>query len=115
MARGGAICASPWERRSFSLESQDDVSRSVHRAAWETIFTGENTVLADARSGWEALEGNDLAAVLAPYFRPFEMRKRFTAHQIDVLRWVLFPESRLDAILGRGRANAAEVIEVLDA
>jgi len=31
----------------------------------------------------------ELVAVLKPFFRPFEMKRPFSAHQIDVLRWVL--------------------------
>lgn len=91
------------------------MEKSAHKAAWSALFTEENSVLADGLATWEPLEGEALAAVLKPYFRPFDMKERFTAHQIDVLRWVLFPESRMDVILRRERADHELVIEVLDA
>ncbi len=95
--------------------SRADVERSPHRAAWESIFTAQNTLLSGAWKSWEDLDKAGLVAALAPFFLPFKMRERFTAHQIDILRWVLFPESRMDVILGRGRANAEQVLSVLDA
>lgn len=99
----------------FTGISQADVGKSVHRAAWESIFTPENSVLSDVRRSWEELDEAGLVAGLKPFFKPFEMRVRFTAHQIDVLRWVLFPESRMDVILGREKSDAGQVLEVLDA
>lgn len=99
----------------FTGISRTDVERSPHRAAWTSIFTSENTVLSDERRGWQDLDEAGLVAALKPYFRPFQMAQQFTAHQIDVLRWVLFPESRMDVILGREHVNAEEVKAVLDA
>jgi hypothetical protein len=99
----------------FTGISRAELERSPHRAAWESIFTDENTVLSDTRRSWDTLDEAELVAALTPFFRPFEMRERFTAHQIDVLRWVLFPESRMDVILGRDKANANQVMAVLDA
>ncbi len=99
----------------FTAISGADVERSPHRAAWDSIFTHGNTVLADARRSWQDLDEAGLVAALKPFFQPFAMRDRFTAHQIDVLRWVLFPESRMDVIFGRDKADANQVLAVLDA
>jgi len=99
----------------FTRITAAQVETSPHGEAWKSLFTRENSVLANELAIWETLEGEDLAAVLKPFFQPFEMRERFTAHQIDVLRWVLFPESRMDVILRRERADHEQVIQLLDA
>ncbi|MGK0189498.1 MAG: hypothetical protein ACI9R3_005315 [Verrucomicrobiales bacterium] len=111
----GRLCFPVGTAVLFTRISEADVERSDHGAAWEAIFTKDNTVLADERRTWENLEEDELASVLKRFFRPFAMRERFTAHQIDVLRWVLFPESRMDVILGGERADQNKVLQVLDA
>ena len=93
-----------------------EVEASAHRTSWEAVFSPTNTVLADSLRAWAALDDAALAEAFRPFFRrPFEMRQPFTARQIDYLRWVLFPESRLDAILGQTSTTAEKVMAVLDA
>jgi len=110
----GSLCFPVGAAVVFTGISRAEVQRSVHREAWTAIFTTQNSVLADNRRGWEDLDEAGLVAVLKPFFQPFVMPKPFTAKQIDILRWVLFPESRMDVILGGRKADAARVMTVLD-
>ena len=98
----------------FTGIDRNQVVKSTHAAVWDAIFTASNTVLADERRLWEDMEEAALVAALKPYFQPFSMRQPFNAHQIDVLRWVLFPESRLDVILNRDSSQSYRAMEVLD-
>lgn len=98
----------------FTGIDRKQVVKSPHAAVWDAIFTSSNTVLADKRLQWEGMEEAALVAALKPYFQPFSMRQPFNAHQIDVLRWVLFPESRLDVILNRDSSQSERAMEVLD-
>lgn len=111
----GHLCFPVGSLVIFTRISAARVDKSPHAEVWKSIFNGEKSVLSDALVDWEKLESDALAAELKPYFRPFNMRERFTARQIDVLRWVLFPESRMDVILRRDRADHEQIIEVLDA
>lgn len=111
----GHLCFPVGAAVVFTRLSRDDVNRSPHRAAWEAVFTPESVVLADQRRTWEEADEAGLVAALRPYFRPFVMPEPFTAHQIDVLRWVLFPESRMDVILGGKSSNPEAALRVLDA
>ena len=84
------------------------------RASWKTMFVPENSVEADERWNWESLAEAELVTIFERFFRPSEKRKRFTPHQVDVLRWVLFPGSRMDSILGRESADRERALMVLD-
>lgn len=99
----------------FTGIASPQVKGSPHAAAWEAVFPDKRTVLSDHLARWKMLEGEELAAKFRPYFQPFSMSVPFTAHEIDVLRWVLFPESRLEVILRGARADHGAVIAVLDA
>jgi len=106
----GHLCFPVGSLVVFTGITAAQVERSLHAAAWQSIFTRKNSILSDQRATWDEFEGEALAAELKPYFRPFDMKERFTAHQIDVLRWVLFPESRMDVILRRDRADHEQII-----
>ena len=99
----------------FTTITRQNVANSEHKEVLEAMFTAENTVFADQKRALLELDEAGLVAALKPFFRPFSMKQPFTAHQIDILRWVLFPESRLDVILGRDPAKSAAAMEVLDA
>jgi hypothetical protein len=111
----GRLCFPVGDLVVFTGISTALVDKSPHAEAWKSILKGEKSVLSDERNAWDTLESEALAAELKRFFRPFDMRQRFTAHRIDVLRWVLFPESRMDVILRRNRADHEQIIEVLDA
>lgn len=111
----GNLCFPVGALTVFTGISGREVAGSPLRAAWEAIFTPDVAILSEERKRWETMEEAELVEVFRPRFRPFGMKERFTAQQIDVLRWVLFPESRLDVILGKSAADAAQAMEVLDA
>ncbi len=110
----GKLCFPVGAMVLFTRIERRNVEKSVHKEALQAIFTTENTVFADQRRAWNELDEAGLVAALKPFFRPFLMKQTFTAHQIDILRWVLFPESRLDVILGRDPLQSVATMEVLD-
>jgi hypothetical protein len=99
----------------FTGIASAQVEGSRHEAAWSTVFPREHTLLSDDLAGWTTLEGGALAEKFRPFFRPFSLSVPFSAHEIDVLRWVLFPESRLEVILRGARSDHDEAVAVLDA
>ncbi len=111
----GKLCFPVGAAVVFTNISGKMVVNSPLRHSWNAIFGPDEIVLAETLRNWEAMSEGELVDALRSKFRPFEMKAPFTARQIDVLRWVLFPESRLEVILGKAPENSSEVVAVLDA
>lgn len=111
----GQLCFPVGAAVVFPEVSAKAVQKSQHSPAWKSIFTATNSILADRLQEWETLDEAQFAEALRPMFQPFQMKREFTARQIDALRWVLFPETHMGVVLGEKPENRSEVLAVLDA